>query len=1258
MLPTRTMCLLIAVLSAAPSLGADGPSAPPSPAAFEHLTVNDGLPDNSVRAILQDRQGFLWLGTQNGLVRYDGQVMVPFGPRNEETGHTVNLATTSALEDRDGDLWIGTFATGLWRLSRRDNTFENWGDSEAESRRLGGLLIADICQADDGTIWVALGDGGLAGIDPATGSVQRLRRRSGDPQDAAPPEGPLAAVMQDRSGRLWVASEGGGLAVRSPGSARWHHFRHDPADPGSLPSDLVNAVHEDRAGRIWAATRRGLALWNPNSARFTVATPYPDDPDAMANYLVALDHDHRGRLWIGAAVGLYRFDPDSRSFDDYTHDPRRDDSLLRGPVLSVFCDASGIVWGGTWQVGLNKLDPDAHRFTSVGADPEDPGTLDFESVLAVLEDASGTLWVGTGDRSSGLSRGGLNSRLPGERRFRHHGFPADDPVQPTAVLALCEDPRGTLWIGTDRGLWQLPRGERQPRRTVYAAGAVPPLHDGNVSALCLGPGQELWIGTYGRGLFVLERDVGRLRHYVHDPADSTSLPQMHPICLHRDRRGRMWIGLDTRGLAIYDPQTDAFLPRFDPASGLASPVAMVEDTHGLLWVGALGGLFRLDDDGRVTRTITAQDGLPNDTITAVLPDGEGRLWLSTGRGLSRFTPETGEIKTYDERDGLPTSEAYTARWRGRDGTLYLGGRRGLVSFDPALVRDSEFIPPVVVTELRIADLPVLPGANSPLSVPVEQAKEVVLRHDQNDLTLSFAALHFARPERNRYRFRLAGVDDDWRESAGVPRAFYTNLAPGRYRFEVRGSNADGLWNPEPAVLAVRILPPWYRTTWAVLVYVLLALGLVTLIYRQVIQRERMRTALEVERAEARQFQELDALRSRFFANISHEFRTPLTLLLGPLQRLEREPESGDGALFAMMTRNARRLGQLIDQLLDLSRLEAGRLPLRWRQDDVCSFLRALVSPFAALAAVRDVTMISDHSGRSGRGLVRRRCAREGREQPALQRAEVHAGRGRRRGLRSPSRTPSSRGRSRKLPGATRRRARCPRDGCSSACSTAAPTFHRPNSPASSTAFISWRAAPGRAGRASAWRWSRSWWRCRTATVTVSSDPRAGTRFTVELPLLLAIPPGTRETSAPTDGATTAAALAELASPDDSEVAAAAAEAATVLVVEDNADLRNFVVRELAADYRVLTAADGEEGLVAALERRSRPRRLRRDDAGSRRPRAVPPPQGGPRHQPRAGDPAHRPGRSGEPPRGPRAGRRRLSRQALRRPRAADPDRAT
>ncbi len=1181
MLLRRFRGILTILVTAAAAVSGWAQTLPIDPR-FEHLTVDDGLPDSSVRAMVQDRLGFLWFGTQNGLVRYDGRLMTPYAPLDEATGRYNSLATIALLEDRDGDIWIGTFSTGLWRLRPHLGTFDRWGPSSTVDRQLGGLQVEGLCQAPDGTVWASTSEGTLAGVDPRTGLVQRIRRQPGAPLESAPADTVQTSVLVDTAGRLWVTSEGMGVAFRAPGSAIWHHFRHDPEDRTSLPSDIVTEVHEDDRRRIWFTTRVGLARFHPDTQGFTRYVPRPGDRESMLNYLVKIDHDQTGRLWLGAASGMYSFDPNLSVFQYYGHDPTRAGSVLRGPVLSMLCDTAGIVWGGTWHAGLNKLDPNGNRFRVETHMAKAPDSQSLESVQAVFEDSRGVLWVGSGDRTPGVSVGGLNSRLPGTTEFRRHRFSPDDPLQPSTVYSFSEDRHGALWIGTDRGLWTLPPGKLIPERIPGLSTPGAPLHRIAVQGLAIDLHGHIWVGGYSSGVRVFEPETDRIRAYTTDVGDAADPSSRNVHSFYRDRQGRMWILYDTRGLAYYDEPSDRLIPYFDPDLGLISPMDIVEDHQGELWVGTFAGLLRLDDEGNVVEVVDARDGLPNEMVGAVLVDDRGRLWMSTGRGFVRFDPRSGDLRTYDTSDGLPTNEVHFGRVRSSTGTLYFGGPAGLTSFDPAGFDGSDFVPPVVITELRIADSEIRPGPGSPLAVSIEHTREISLPHRDNDLTIGFAALHFARPERNGYRYRLDGADDIWRDPGHDPRAFYTNLAPGRYTFHLRGSNADGLWNEDETTLAIRIRQPWWFSTWAIAIYVLATLGFVALVYRQIIQRERMRTALEVGQAEARQLQELDRLRTRFFANVSHEFRTPLTLLRTPLHQLRDAPETGDADLFSMMSRNADRLGQLIDQLLDLSRLEAGRLPLNWRCDDVTRFLTSLVAGFGPLTRERQIDLQINLPGEPAllwfdadllEKVTGNLLSNAIKHTPPTGRVVVRATVA---SSATPHPVPAAAGNQQST---SERPARQLHFSVANTGSYIPPAeydlvfdrFHQ----------LAGGSEAGGSGIGLAL--VRELVTMLGGTIGLSSEPDMGTCFTVELPLFSTAPADViGAADAPTESAVTAANAVTHDEDDEDGDAAAVTALPRLLVVEDDADLRAYLARELSPHYEVITAADGDEGLTVAL----------------------------------------------------------------------------
>jgi len=1164
---------------------------------FTHLTVDDGLPENSVRAILQDEVGFLWFGTQNGLARYDGYEMVDRWHRGEDG--VPRFFVTSLLEDREGNVWIGTLTNGIWRLDPRTETCEEIMASPGPPLTGRSQQAPHIVQDPGGVIWVAWNGYGLCRILPASGEVLWYRNELAD--NLAIPSNQLSAVLPDRHGQLWIGTEDEGIFVLDPETGVVRHHFHVADDPHSILSNVVTNIYETPDGRVWVSTFDGLALWMPQHRGFRNFVPNPEESQEWVNYLLQIAEGEGGVLWIGSAVGLYRFDSRDGSFRLFAHDPADPRSPVKGPVLSVCRDRSGIVWAGSWHAGLNKLDPGAQKFSYVAHDPGDPHSLDDDAVMAVCEDTDGILWVGTGSMSTGGSAGGLNRLDPGTGGFDRMVFAPQPEGVVRSVQSLAADRAGRLWVGTNMGLWRMDRGGSRPVRAFRdptherGIGGVP------VRALAVDGENVLWVGTFRFGLYRIDLATGELIRFRNDPDDPRSLSQDQIICLEPDIDGRLWVGTDSRGLDHFDPRKNEFRNFYDPRVGITSMIDIHEDPRGRLWLATYSGLLRFHPEHGVVASFTTQNGLPHDVVSSILEDDVGRLWISTGRGLARVDPATGDVRTYDVRDGLPSNELYFAHTRRRDGEMVIGSHHGLVRFRPQLIRDNVFVPPVVLTELRIADEIIQPGAGSPLGASLPYATGIELRHDQNDIAFAFAALHFSHPHRNSYRCRLAPYDRDWREIDHRRSVTYTNLDPGSYVFEVQGTNADGIWNEEGASLAVAILPPWWQTGVAYAVYLGLAGLLFLLIYRQVVQRERMRAALTLERGKARQLAELDELKSRFFANISHEFRTPLTLIQAPLQHMLAESQDEDG-IVAMMARNARRLGQLIDQLLDLSRLESGRMPLHWRRGDWAGPLRVLVASFDSQAEARGLGLVSHvpdsaepvwHDPDLLEKVIGNLLANACKYTPEGGTITVEV-------ELSDEATPVA----------------PPGNGGGHGVGTPVPARQLTVVVANSDAYIPaedrerifdrfHRLAEagdsgGEIGSGLGLALVNELVNLLGGEISVDSSPDIGTRFVVRLPLFLEPPdPSLQETDisvlarpdempAASAPAAEMSAIAEslLAEADDAVLQPAQDEAQddqpVILVVEDNADLRNFLGSELRSLYRVFEAKDGDEGLRLAL----------------------------------------------------------------------------
>ncbi len=1137
---------------------------------FDHLTIDEGLPENSVRAMVQDRVGFVWIGTQNGLVRFDGREMVVFTPNSADSTSFGGRTIDALWEDADGDLWIGTFLAGLWRYDSRGGGFERVRLPRSDGAE--PLHVYDIRADAAGTLWVAT-EGGLVSL--AAGS----RLQTWHPQvlavDDNGAEVALNAVLPDDPHRIWCATDGQGLALLDPttGETTWH--RHDPRRPGSLSADIIYDLHRDPRGRLWAATTAGLDLWLEAEGSFRAHVPRPDEPGSDLNLFISLASDPRGVLWAGSAAGLYAFTPDDGQFSLYAHDPDRPRSPVKGPILSVMVDRSGLVWAGSWHTGLNKVDPAAGRFRLRRFAMPEAG-LASAAVEAILEDSRGRLWIAVGETPRSAGRGRLFVREAVGEEFRPAVPRSVDGRDFTSGSSVHEAGDGTIWVGSHRGLWQYADGVIRPVEELVA-GLPEVVTRGAVKDIVSDGEGNLWIATWS-GLARWQRSTGGVGIYRHDPDNPHSLSWNDPVTLFVDGTGRVWVGSDTRGLNLYRPSSDDFQRFFAPEQGLETVSDIREGDDGVLWLASYAGLVRFEPATGDTRVFGRNDGLPADQVASLIATDDGMLWLSSGYSLTRFDPRTFAVRSYDARDGLSGQEVRFASARDAAGRLYFGGASGLVSFDPTRFQRSTFIPEVVVTSIAVDDVPVQVGPQSPLSALPHLAGTLLLPHDRNDVTFGFAALDFGRPDQNRFLYRLDGADDGWRDPGGTQRVSYSNLQPGRYTFRVRGSNRDGLWNEQEAVLELRIRPPWWLTGWAWGGYAVLAVLLLWLVLRQATNRERMRASLELQRAEAAKLHELDEFKTRFLTNITHEFRTPLTLIKVPLQRLREEGAGNPDPRLDTMARNARRLEILIEQLLDLTRLEAGRLPLRWQLGDCQAMLGAVTAGFEPVAAQRGIELrvqtggdpcLAWFDGDLLEKLLGNLLSNAVKHTPDEGRIEVRLALGPVGAAGPPGTAPGEGG---PLLPARMLSMAVTNSGSYVPEEERGRLFDR--------FYQSSRTQGSGVGLALV----KELTQLLGGHVDVSSDPERGTCFALEVPMFLDHPEGEqrRSDSAPEAGSGAADPDGLAADPDADADAAGDDGPPRILVVEDNADLRTFLAADLQPEFAVFEAAAGKEGLAIAL----------------------------------------------------------------------------
>ena len=901
-------------------------------AIFSHLTIDQALSDQRVQAVAQDRVGVMWFGTNNGLDRYDGYDVVTY--RNDPTNpHSLSGNLIEDLyEDHSGTLWVGT-RSGLNAFDRRTERFTRYLHDPADPRSLSDNTVIAIYEDRSGILWIGT-TSGLNRFDRATGTFTVYRHDPADPHSLS--HDVIWDIYQDRAGTLWVGTDGGGLNSFDPSTNSadgiFTHYRHDPNNPHSLSVDRVDCIFEDAAGALWIGTfGGGLSVLDPPRQTFTTYRHDSTVPASVSSdYVAEITADRSGLIWIGThGSGVDVYNPQRQAFTIYQHDPKVVNSLASDNVSAVYEDQDGVLWVGTQDAGLDRFDRRSGQVIHYPPDPGNPRRLSHPYVMALEQDQAGAMWVGT-------YGGGLYRLDPASGVFTAYRHDEANPhsLSDDAIFDIHMDRSGALWIATRfGGLNRL-----DPKTGVFTIYRHDPANSqslGNDGLRAIEEDQQgnIWIGTLGGGLNRLDPATGQITRYQHDPQNPASLGDNNVFGIHLDRSGVLWVGMVGSGLDSFDPATGTF-------------------TH-----------YR------------ERDGLASDRIVSILEDVDagdraaGNLWIATGRGLSKLDRDRKTFHTYDTTDGLPPTEYNRGRYRTRNGELLISSIDGLIAFEPAAVRDDAYVPPVVFADFRLGNEPVAIDQNGPLQQAIDQTNTIEIRYADRIVSFKFAALSYWAPHQNRYRYKLEGFDQEWIEVDAAQRLItYTNLDPGRYVFRVSGANSDGVWNETGRTLTLIVTPPWWATWWFRGLAIALIAGLGTALYLlrvSGIQAQRRRLEIQVaERtnelvektaeleAAKNQAESANRAKSMFLAMMSHELRTPLHVILGFAQILARRrdlpPEYREST--AAIQRSGEHLLTLINNVLDLSKIESDRMTLNEATVNLDQLLDQLESMFLRRAA--------------------------------------------------------------------------------------------------------------------------------------------------------------------------------------------------------------------------------------------------------------------------------------------------------------------
>ncbi|MHB8054008.1 MAG: two-component regulator propeller domain-containing protein [Candidatus Aminicenantales bacterium] len=879
----------------------------PAPVRFEALSIEQGLSQSSVVAIQQDRRGFLWFGTENGLNRYDGYTFRVF--RNDPTDPESlgDSRIFALLEDSRGRLWVGTNYGGLNLYNPGRETFVRALPDPANPRSLSSIGVSSILEDRNGNIWVGTSGFGLNRLSRESfeRGLLEFDRFVNDPADPKSLGGAsVNALYEDHFGDLWIGFDESGLNRLVPEGEKPTFARY-PGSPEHPAPVQVTAISEDDIGDLWVGASNGLYRLNRASGEFTRFEPDPRDPRSLSHeYVRCLRKDRAGTLWIGTdGGGLNKLvagrKPGAKPiFLQFRHDPEDPYSLPGDAVESIFEDRTGVLWVGLYYGGLAKLilntepvrDREKRSFLHYYPQPSRPDGLDGALVNAILEDHQSVLWIGT-------DGGGLNMAVPPQAvddpvRFIHFHHDPKSPgsISDDVITSLYEDRRGNIWVGTyTGGLNRLGPGTAEGRPRTFTHFRNDPNDSSSLSNDFVMSIYEdwtgtLWVGTIDKGLNRYEAKTGTFTRFQGEPLGTTALSDDSIFAILDNPSGGLWVGT-ADGLNRLDPKTGTILRYLnnpnDPGSISGNNIrAIFRDRKGTFWIGTDGtGLNRMTAGSTpeappAFRRYRIKDGLPSDVIFGILEDGAGRLWLSTDNGLSCFDPERDTFTNFTKEDGLQSNEFHRgASSMGRSGEMFFGGYQGFNVFRPENVKGNLIPPQVVIENFQLFNRSVAVGTPQPgeffLPSAITETRILELSHRQNNLSFEFAALHFVAPEMNTYAYRLEGLENVWNKVGSRRFANYASLPPGRYTFRVIAANGDGVWNEDGVTLGIIIRHPFWSLWWFRAIALIAGLALLTVVIRY-----RTRVAVEqarkLERKVAERTEELKAANLQLAASVKEK----------------------------------------------------------------------------------------------------------------------------------------------------------------------------------------------------------------------------------------------------------------------------------------------------------------------------------------------------------------------------------------------------
>jgi signal transduction histidine kinase/ligand-binding sensor domain-containing protein/CheY-like chemotaxis protein/AraC-like DNA-binding protein len=932
---------------------------------FGHILPQNGLSNSDINAIVQDADGFMWFGTEYGLNRYDGYQIKIYRNITSDSLSLSDNSINALFIDHDGILWLGTARGGLCKYNKYSDNFESYMHEATNNNCISFNYITSIAEDNKNNLWIATLEG-LNKLNPQRNTIVQYNEETKSERISRKTEKHVLGskflknksirfLMFDNENNLWFGYERAGLGMYNSKEQLFYHY--PLPNYAALPEGIDNSIHSiiPLGDEIWLGTRfTGILIFNKKTKSFT-----SKQIRAIDNRVTYLMKDQNKLIWIATKKGLFSYNEKTLQTTAYYHQECNPQSLSNNSILCLFKDRQNVLWAGSLQGGVNFSLPQ-NGFISYKTLNNNQLKLSQQSVSSVLKDKKGRLWVGYFDNGIEII----------DRNNNSSKFFYDLPTQygnlsTGSVFCIFEDKSGKIWIGTYfNGLFCYNESTKQFINYKYDPKNINSLSGNDIRSISEDKNNNLWLAIHGRGINKLNPRTGEVLRISY-PTNGFGFSSAHDWVyqVHVDTNNILWVS-SVSGISCSEDNSRSFKNYLNNIKNKNNEsinvIWTLYDDGENLWMGSNMGLSIFNKKQRAfTKVLTKNEGLPTDAIASIQADNKKHLWISTFNGLMNIDPKnTDNIKVFNQSDGLQGDHFYiNAGYCASNGEMFFGGINGLTSFYPDSIKFNNLAPNVLITEFKLFNKNVEISTKGILRNNISYTKHIKLKYHENVLTFNFVALNFIEPDKNKYAYMLEGFDNTWNYSVNRREITYTNLSPGDYVLRVKASNNDNVWNETGTSLKITVAPPFWETIWAFLFYILLAMAGLFFFKKQIQKRELLKRKLALEHMEAEKQIEVNNLLLRFFTNISHEFRTSLSLIIGPTEKmLEKNSTLPENLKYNAKTiqHNGQRLLRLINQLLDLRKIEAGNMKLYLTLGDIVSFCNEISKSFEYTTSQKNI----------------------------------------------------------------------------------------------------------------------------------------------------------------------------------------------------------------------------------------------------------------------------------------------------------------